>query len=216
MDGGELLGTILEFFVRLLYGVIRLIIRMIGLLLSYTWLSAHFAAMRRFGLCLAISMAIYLIFGLMRANIPALWTPSLTPIYQWQMVFGGTTLLLVGIALRDLDMENFRPDKTHYKFEPDRKVTPKPEPVVESGPIQTTPTLHSTKLIAGLVALVLVFGLLSAFFSERHEATLAEKLCAQANAHISEDLDVQVRGGAGLFDRVMGTEFADKIPCGGD
>ena len=207
----DLGAALLEGIVRLLYGIIRLIIRIIGLVLSYTWLSNHFKGMRRLGLWLAIVMAVYLVFGLLRANIEALWTPALTPIYQWQYLFGGMILLLVGIAMRDLDAENYVPDNTHHAFEPDRPVTS-----ADTGPIQTTPTIHSAKIIAALVGVVIVVGIASAIFSERHEATLGEKLCAQANARISDGVEQTVRDGAGLLDRVLGTQTAARIPCQGD
>lgn len=63
---------------------------------------------------------------------------------------------------------------------------------------------------------VLIFGLISAFSSERHEATLADKLCAQADARISDGIEQRVRDGAGLLDRVLGTQTADAIPCQDD
>lgn len=199
---------IFEFFVRVLYGVIRIIIRLIGLLMSRTWLADHFGAMRRFGLWLAIWMGLYLVFGIIRASVPFFWTPLLTPLYQWQIVVIAGVLLLIGIAMRELDQANFIPDNTHMAFEPDRPVTP-----VDTGPIQTTPTIHSSRIVAGLVLVVLIIGLVSAVTSERHEATLAEKLCLQAQDRVSEGVEAAVRDGAGLLDRVLGTQTADKIPC---
>ncbi|MCF2872161.1 hypothetical protein L0664_13880 [Octadecabacter sp. G9-8] len=212
MDGiGDIFAGIFELFVRLLYGIIRLIIRTIGLILSQTWLVNHFEAMRNFGAWLSISMGAYLLFGIIRAMVPAFYTPALTPIFQWQIVVGAMVLLLVGIAMRELDKANYVPDNTRHAFEPDRPVTPK-----DTGPIQTTPTIHSSRIVAGLVLLVLVVGIISAFSSERHEATLAEKLCAQADARISDGVEQTVRDGAGFLDRVLGTQTADRIPCGDD
>lgn len=212
MDGiGDILVAIFELFVRLLYGVIRVIIRAIGLILSQTWLANHFSALRRFGWWMAVVMSCYLIFGILRALFEPLWTPALTPLYQWQIVAAAMVLLLVGIAMREFDKANFVPDNTNYKFEPDRPVTPK-----ETGPIQTQSTVHSSRIVAALVLVVLTLGLISAVSSERHEATLAEKLCAQADARISDGVEQSVRDGAGLFDRVFGTQTADRIPCGDD
>ena len=212
MDGiGDILVAILEVVVRLLYGVIRLIIRIIGFVLSQTWIVGHFAALRRFGFWLAFAMGFYLVFGIIRSLVPQLGTPALTPLFQWQYIALAILLLLVGIAMRELDPDHYVPDNTLHKFEPDRPVTPK-----DTGPIQTTPTVHSSGILALVVFGVLVVGLLSAFSSQRHEATLAEKLCAQAQERISDGVEQTVRDGAGLLDRVFGTQTAERIPCADD
>ena len=210
-DLSDIFAGIFELIVRLLYGIIRLIIHTIGLVLSFTWLVNHFDALRRFGEWLSIGMGAYLFFGIVRAFVPAFWTPVLTPLYQWQIVLAAMLLLLVGIAMRELDKAHYLPDNTRHAFEPDRPVT-----AADTGPIQTTPTIHSSRIVAGLVLLVLVIGAISAFSSERHEATLSEKLCAQANARISDGIEQRVRDGAGLLDRVRGTQTADRIPCQDD
>ena len=215
MDGGgEILAGIFELFIRLLYGVIRVIIRAIGFLLPKTWLANNFPALRQFGIALAITMGLYLVFGILRAAVPPLETAGLTWIYQWQIVFIAMVLLLVGIALRELDPVNYVADNTRHAFEPDRPVTP--SSAADSGPIQTTPTIHSAKIVAAFVLGVLVVGLVTAVTSERHEATLAEKLCAQADVRISDTVEQRVRDGAGLLDRVLGTQTAGRIPCAND
>lgn len=210
---GDILVGIFEFFIRLLYGVIRVFVRAIGFVLSHTWLAAHFGVLRTMGVWIAAISGLYLVFGVARAMVPALWTPALTPIYQWQFVAIAMLVMLFGIAMRELDVAHYVPDDTRHKFEPDRTVAPKP---ADTGPIQTTPTIHSSGIVAAIVFVVLVVGIISAVSSERHEATLAEKLCAQANAHISDGAQQTVRDGAGLFDRVFGTQTADRIPCGDD
>lgn len=212
MDGiGDIIAAIIELFVRLLYGIIRLIIRTIGLVLPRSWLLAHFAGLRRFGLSLSFAMGAYLGFGILRATIPALWTPALTPIYQWQIVVIAMLLLLVGFAMRELNPDNYVPDNTHHAFEPDR-----PVPTKDDGPIQSAQTVHSAGLIAVVVLVVLTFGVISAVSSERHEATLAEKLCTEADARISDEMEQTVRDGVGWIDRVLGTQTADRIPCADD
>jgi len=211
MDGiGDLFVAIVELFVRLLYGVIRIFMRIIGFVLSHTWIVNHFAALRSFGIWLALAMGAYLGFGIVRSAVPALYTPALTPIYQWQTVALAILIMLLGIAMRELDPANFVPDNTHHKFEPDRPVASK-----QTGPIQSD-GVHSTGLIAVAVFVVLVIGIFSAVSSERHEATLAEKICAQAQARVSDGVEQSVREGAGLFDRVFGTQTADRIPCADD
>ncbi len=59
----DVFGGILEAIVRLLYGIVRLIIRIIGFFLSQTWLVNHLAGVRLFGWWLAFAMVIYLLFG---------------------------------------------------------------------------------------------------------------------------------------------------------
>ena len=212
MDGiGDLFTGILEGIVRILYGVIRLIIWIIGLVLSKTWMVNHFATISNFGFWLAAVMASYLGFGIVRASVPAFWTPVLSPIYQWQWISIAMLVLLVGIALRELDKDHYIVDNTRHAFETDRPVPP-----TSNGPIQSMPTTHSAGIVATLVLGVLVFGLISALTTERHEATLAEKLCAQADARISDGVEQTVRDGAGLLDRVLGTQTADRIPCADD
>lgn len=208
---GDIFAGVLEFIVRLLYGIVRLIIHAIGFVLSHTWLVNHFSAMRQFGFWLAAAMVVYLCFGILRSMVPAFWTHALTPVYQWEVVCVAMALLLVGIALRELDKDYYRPDATRHSFEPDRPVQTR-----DTGPIQTTPTVHSAPIIAVVVLAVLIVGLVSALSSERHEATLADKLCAQANARISDGIEQRVRDGAGFLDRVLGTQTADRIPCQDD
>lgn len=211
MDGiGDIFVGIVELFIRLFYSVIRLIIWCVGFVLSKTWLVNHFGAIRTFSIWLALIAGTYLLFGILRASAPALWTPALTPLFQWQIVLVAVILLLLGIALRELDAAHYVADNTTHAFEPDRHVT------IDNGPIQTTPTIHSSGVLAVVVFGVLIFGLISAFSSERHEATLADKLCAQADARISDGTEQRVRDGAGLLDRVLGTQTADAIPCQDD
>lgn len=76
----DVFGGILEAIVRLLYGIVRLIIRIIGFFLSQTWLVNHLAGVRLFGWWLAFAMVIYLLFGIVRAGVPAFWTPWVAPI----------------------------------------------------------------------------------------------------------------------------------------
>lgn len=217
----DFLAGLLELVVRLLYGIIRLIIWVIGALLSQTWLVHHFKGMRRFGWWLALGMSAYLLFGILRAMVPAFWTPALSPIYQWQMVIGALVLLLVGIAMRELDQTNYGVTKPRAAIEPDTPaqsapVSPPPVQTPQDGPVQTISTVHSSGIVAIIVLLALIVGGLSAFTSKRHEATLAENLCAQANARISDGVEQRVRDGAGLLDRMLGTQTADKIPCAND
>ena len=207
----DVFGGILEAIVRLLYGIVRLIIRIIGFFLSQTWLVNHLAGVRLFGWWLAFAMVIYLLFGIVRAGVPTFWTPWLAPIYQWEVVLGGMGALLVGIAMNALDPAHYVPDLTRHKFEPDRSVQP-----IDTGPVTSTPTVNSTTIVAGLVLVALIVGIFSAMSSQRHEATLAEQLCAQADARISDGVEQRVRDGAGFFDRVFGTQTADRIPCGDD
>jgi len=202
---GAVLFGILEFFVRALYGIIRLFIWIIGFFLSGTWLANHFDGIRRFGWWIAVVTSAYLLFGIVRATVPVFWTPSLTPVYQWQIVIGAIVLLLVGIALRELDVSNYTSGKT-----PDLPVK------TGTGPIQTPATVHSAGIVAAIVLIALVVGILSAISSERHESTLAEKLCAQADARISDGIEQRVRDGAGFLDRVLGTRTAENIPCADD
>jgi hypothetical protein len=207
---GEVFAGIIEFIVRILYGVVRLIIWIIGFFLSQTWLVNHFNGLRRFGLWLAAASAFYLLFGILRATVEPLWTPALTPIFQWQIVVAAMVLLLVGIALRELDAANYGITTTRGP------VPEKPTKPADTSPIQTLATPHSHSVIARLVGVALLIGIASAFSSERHEATLSEKLCAQADARISEGVEQRVRDGAGWLDRVLGTQTADRIPCGDD
>lgn len=206
---GDILAGIVELFVRALYGVIRLIIWVIGFALSQTWLVNHFGAMRSFGLMLIWLSGLYLLFGIVRANVEALWTPALSPIYQWQVLALMFVVLLVGIALRELKAETYGVDPTRHRFEPETLNAPP----AQTGPIQTQ-TNHSARFVAGLVLVAIVIAVISAFTSERHEATLADKLCAQAEARISQGVEDAVRDGAGFLDRVLGTQTADAIPCG--
>ncbi|KAG1667699.1 hypothetical protein GQR58_018328 [Nymphon striatum] len=207
----DLFAGIIELFVRLLYGIIRLIIRMIVFVLSQTWLVNHFEGLRRFGWWLICACAAYLLFGIARAGVPAFATPIFTGLYQWEIILSVMLALLVGIALRELDASHYKPDNTRHKFEPGRPVEP-----TDKGPIKTTQTVHSAGIVAALVLGVIIVGLISAVSSERHEATLAEKLCAQASARISDGVEQTVRDGAGLLDRVLGTQTSDRIPCSDD
>lgn len=130
---------------------------------------------------------------------------------------GAVILLLIGVALRELKAANSddrtRPDdvKTDISGHPTQTATPDRE-----APIQTQTTVHSAKIVAIIVALTVVVGVFSAISSETHEATLAEKLCAEANARLSEGVEQSVRDGASLFDRVFGTQTADRLPCADD
>lgn len=141
-----------------------------------------------------------------------LCTPALTPLYQWQTVAIALFQLLIGIALRELDKSNYEVGNTRRAS---GHVTP-PAPAATDGPIQTQPTTHSAGIVAAIAAGVVIFAVISAVSSERHEATLAEKLCAEANARMSDGVEQAVRDGAGLLDRVLGTKTATRIPCDDD
>lgn len=207
----DIFADIAGLFVRLLIGLLRLIMRIIGFAFSKTWIANHAADVRRWGVALVVVATCYLAFGIIRAAVPVLATPSLTLLYQWQMIAIALIACLVGFAMSEWDVSFYDPDATRHAFHPEDQST-----TFRDGPIDSDQPVHNATIVALLVALAIIGAGVSAAMSKRHETSLAEKLCAQADARIPDGLDQTIRDGAGLIDSVFGTQTSDAIPCADD
>ncbi|AKS46563.1 hypothetical protein SAMN05444287_1680 [Octadecabacter temperatus] len=207
----EFLADLAALFIRFTIGVMRVVMRLIGFGFSKTWIASHAETVRNWGVALTVVMVIYLTFGVMRAAVPALATPWLTLLYEWPVIIFALIACLVGLTMSEWDVTYYDPDPTMHAFKPDELA-----PAHTAGPVTTPPTRHGAGIVA-LIFLALVIGaIFSGVTSQRHEASLAEKLCAQADARISDGAEQAVRDGEGLLDRVLGTQTADRIPCADD
>lgn len=201
MEG--LLAPLFDIAIAIATAVIQVMIWLIMTLVSNAWLAHHARGVSRFGHSLAALMAAYLLFGIARPMTPVLYTPALQPLYAMPLVIGAVVLLFVGIAMGQAAQ---RPAMaTTSTSGPDTTPLPKT-------PIQTVPKRNSVWL-ALIVIVVIITAIVAAMRTEQHSETLAQRLCNEANARISDTVDSTVRDGAGLLDRILGTETADKIPC---
>ena len=186
-----------ELFIAILAGIVELIIMLLGLVFSQSWLATRRDGLRRWGHILALTMAAFLLFGMIRPVFPVLWTPALTPLYQWQIIVVAIVLLLVGLSIGEFARRSHIPEQAAKED-------------------TESETAHSSGYIAAMVLVIALIGVASLITSKRHETSLADRLCAQADARISDSLEGTVRDGAGLLDRVLGTQTADRIPCADD